>query len=278
MTDPRLPTVLLFLGQSEKADWRCKPWGWFYGKYLGFNVLITDYRGYGLSEGTAGGPNQEFEAYLDAEAAYYFVLAQGIEHENVIAHGCSLGGAYAAALGRFRGVEYVILDHTFTSIADVCANKVPFIPWDTAISSAYVNANIPPNPSLIFAQKNITTDGFNTLNKVSQMEGNIFVISGKNDTVAPSSFGEKLVKARYPDNKEKQKESLLVVEGGHERRGFIFDEDRKALKQFWEALWTHLDAKGFRLRKISEDQYETFRIDDDFVLLYKLCAELLTHT
>lgn len=66
------------------------PWGEFY-KTRGLNVLLVEYRGYGLSEGAAGGVNQEMEAYLDAEAALKFVLSQGVVKNKILAHGYSLG-------------------------------------------------------------------------------------------------------------------------------------------------------------------------------------------
>ena len=209
------PTVILFSGNS----------GIYNGflnvamnyKFLGFNVLLLEYRGYGRSSGEAGGPNQELEAYLDAAAALKFVLSKGISFKKVLAHGYSLGGAYAAALGYFFGLQHVILDHTFTSLAQLCQNKVSFLPWQKIMSHAFAPSSEGDSGSI--------ADGFNSLAKVQKMEGEVFVISGKDDTLTPPQFGEALIKARYPNDAHLQKELHITIAGGHNDGGAFIDTE-----------------------------------------------------
>jgi esterase/lipase len=228
------PTVLLFHGNNGSAS-TMTDWGYYY-KQLGFNVLMVEYRGYGLSEGTAGGPNQELEAYLDAEAALKFVLSKNIPKSNVVAHGLSLGGAYAAALGYFFGVEHIILDHTFTTIGSICGNWVPVRSWDNLISSSYVQTQLDKHPDIPDAS-DLVTDGFNTLAKVQQMTGNIFVICGKKDRMMPLRFGQELIQARYPGKSNTQQNYLVTLEGGHNYDFKLFHENRAAQQKHWAFLY-----------------------------------------
>ena len=54
-------------------------------------MLLFDYRGYGTSQGK---PSEE-GTYLDAEAAWDYLIRQGASPEKIILYGQSLGGAVA---------------------------------------------------------------------------------------------------------------------------------------------------------------------------------------
>src|SRR6185503_8570209 len=64
----------------------------------GLGVLAYDYRGYGAS---AGRPS-EAGLYLDAEAAYDSLVADGIAAERIVCFGESLGGGVSIELARRR--------------------------------------------------------------------------------------------------------------------------------------------------------------------------------
>ena len=88
-------------------------------------VFIVDYRGYGKS----GGSPSEKGLYLDAEAAWDFLLKEkGFKSEQVIVFGESLGGAVAADLAARVRPAALILQSTFTSVPDMAARHYPFIP------------------------------------------------------------------------------------------------------------------------------------------------------
>lgn len=83
------------------------------------NVLLLDYRGYGLSEGRA----TEAGVYADARAGLRHLIEQRSFPENrIIVFGRSLGGAVAVDLVQERELAGVILESTFSSIADVVSN------------------------------------------------------------------------------------------------------------------------------------------------------------
>jgi pimeloyl-ACP methyl ester carboxylesterase len=91
---------------------------------LGVNLFSFDYRGYGRSQGV---PSEE-GTYQDAEAAHAWLVARGFAPENIVALGKSLGGGVASELALRRPLGGLILQSTFTSIADVGADIFPFLP------------------------------------------------------------------------------------------------------------------------------------------------------
>jgi len=84
---------------------------------LGLDVLLLDYRGYGLSEPVA--PN-EAGVCADARAAYaYLAKERRVPEREILVYGRSLGGAVAVDLVRGRPVAGLVLESTFTSVADI---------------------------------------------------------------------------------------------------------------------------------------------------------------
>jgi fermentation-respiration switch protein FrsA (DUF1100 family) len=79
--------------------------------WLGLDVLILDYRGYGRS---AGRPT-EAGLYLDAAAAWdYLVKTRGVAPSDIVVFGRSLGGAVAARLAADARPGALILESTFS--------------------------------------------------------------------------------------------------------------------------------------------------------------------
>ena len=83
---------------------------------LGADVLVLDYRGYGRSEGSAS----EAGVMRDARAGLEHLLEErSLAVDRIVVFGRSLGGAVAVDLARDRPLAGVILESTFTSVADV---------------------------------------------------------------------------------------------------------------------------------------------------------------
>ncbi len=88
---------------------------------LGTDVLLIDYRGYGMSEGTPS----ESGAYADARAGLTYLLEdRGISEQRVVVFGRSLGGVLAVDLAVGRDLAGIILESTFTSVADVARGMI----------------------------------------------------------------------------------------------------------------------------------------------------------
>jgi fermentation-respiration switch protein FrsA (DUF1100 family) len=83
---------------------------------LDCNVLLLDYRGYGLSEGRPS----ESGVYADARAGLrYLVEALELPESRIVVFGRSLGGAVAVDLARNRHLAGVVLESTFSSASDL---------------------------------------------------------------------------------------------------------------------------------------------------------------
>lgn len=92
---------------SLADDWR---------EAINADVVLFDYRGYGLSEGSPS----EAGLARDARAVYRFLTVdRRIDPQRIIFVGRSLGGAVAIDLASAVEVRAVILESTFTSLADV---------------------------------------------------------------------------------------------------------------------------------------------------------------
>jgi len=116
-------TVLICHGNAGNVSHRLKWYSILLD--LGLNVFAFDYRGYGRSEGTPS----EAGTYHDADAALDWLRQNRRPPRQVIALGESLGGAIAAELAiREPSLGGIILQSTFTSVADLGVELFPWLP------------------------------------------------------------------------------------------------------------------------------------------------------
>ncbi len=116
-------TLLFFHGYAGNIADRLDSLSIFHG--LGLNSLIIDYHGYGNSGGTPG----EAETYLDAEAAWSYLLEERrIPAGKTVIFGRSLGGGVATWLAARVKPAGLIIESTFTSVADLGARLYPLFP------------------------------------------------------------------------------------------------------------------------------------------------------
>jgi fermentation-respiration switch protein FrsA (DUF1100 family) len=100
---------------------------------LGLDVLLLDYRGYGLSEGRA----TEEGLYADARAAYaWLVDERGVEPRRLFLIGNSLGSAVAVDLATQRRVAGLVLLGAFTNTPALARQRIRWLPewyleWDS---------------------------------------------------------------------------------------------------------------------------------------------------
>ncbi|MBF0216798.1 MAG: alpha/beta hydrolase [Candidatus Omnitrophica bacterium] len=138
---------------------------------MGVNVFIVDYRGYGYSGGVPG----EKGFYLDAEAAYKYLIdvkkSTGME---IILLGGSIGAAVAVELASKKEVKALIADGAFSSVKDMAAMYYPVIP-----------------PVVISAK-------FDSISKIKDISCPKLFMHSADDEVVPISMGEKLYAAAKP--------------------------------------------------------------------------------
>jgi len=91
---------------------------------LGLHVLAIDYRGFGLSAGTAS----EASIDADAEAAWQELMRRGVAPDRVIIWGHSLGSGPAVQLASGHAAAALVLFGAFTSVPDAAADTYPYLP------------------------------------------------------------------------------------------------------------------------------------------------------
>jgi fermentation-respiration switch protein FrsA (DUF1100 family) len=121
--DPDLKVLLWFHGNagnlSDRLDMAADLCG------LPAGVFIVDYRGYGLSEGKPS----EKGLYRDARAAWdHLTVERKVEPGRIVLFGKSLGGAAAIDLATRVSPAGLIVQSSFTSVPDMAAVAMPFVP------------------------------------------------------------------------------------------------------------------------------------------------------
>lgn len=140
------PTILFFHGNAGNMGHRLQNCvGLYYNLHC--NILLVEYRGYGLSEGS---PTEE-GLYLDAKASLeYLSTRNDINSNEIIVFGRSLGGAIAIDLASRE--EYsskiwcLVVENTFTSIPDMARvifgwklfHLLPLACYKNKVSNLYV--------------------------------------------------------------------------------------------------------------------------------------------
>ena len=102
---------------------------------LPVHIMIVDYRGYGKSEGDVS----EEGTYLDAEAAYDYLLTRS-DTGGIIVYGQSLGAAVAMDLAiRRPKANRLILEAPFLSIREMAKVHYGWLPVGGLITTQYDN-------------------------------------------------------------------------------------------------------------------------------------------
>lgn len=169
---PRGPSdrlLLIFHGNGATMDGDVDLGMAFAGR--GWNVLLVEYPGYGLSSDSSP---SESKIYADAEALLLHVQRQfGIDAGRTAALGHSLGSAVAVEMAARGHVHRIALVSPFTSAPAVGAFH--FMP-----------------PGFKWVPYLITCDRFNNLGKAKSIESPVLIVHGRYDTVVPFYMGEEL--------------------------------------------------------------------------------------
>ena len=150
---------------------------------LRLSVLIFDYRGYGRSQGRIS----EAGTYRDARAAWHYLVDErGLDPQQVVIFGRSLGGAVAAHLAAERSAGAVILESTFTSVPAMGRSLYPYLP--IALMSRY---------------------RYPTGRNVATIRQPVLIVHSPDDELIPYDHGRRLFAAA---NEPKH---FLPIKGGH---------------------------------------------------------------
>lgn len=176
---PGRPVMVYFHGNGGNISYRASRAALF--KAEGCGALLVGYRGYG---GSTGEPS---EAALMADARMMLdrLAARGIPSSRLVLFGESLGTGIAVALASERPVAAVILDSPYTTLADVAALRMPYLPVHL-----------------------LMLDRYDSLATIGRVHAPLLVIHGDQDDVVPFEMGERLFAAAN------EPKSLVRIPGG----------------------------------------------------------------
>ncbi|MFQ3612675.1 MAG: alpha/beta hydrolase [Cyanobacteriota bacterium] len=165
----------------------------------GFSVLAYDYRGYGTSQGDPS----EVGAYKDIEAAYDYLMAQGIPPAQILVYGRSVGGGPSVYLAAQKPVGGVILESTFVTAFRVLT-RIPLLPFDR----------------------------FDNLSRIPNIDCPLLILHGTDDGLIPFWHAQTLYKAARDPKR------LVPIEGANHNNLLEVAGDRyySILHQFVEEL------------------------------------------
>lgn len=192
---PDAPWVLHFHGNGEQlagTEWFAEQWG---ARGVGF--VAVEYPGYGLAREKGTASEASIRAAAQAAQRYLREVLE-VPKERLVLSGQSLGSGPAVALASEGVGSKLILFTPYTSLPDVGARMLPFLPvrW-------------------------LMRDRFDSKARAGQVQQPVLVIHGTNDEVVPFELGETLSQA-FPSAR------LVRIEGGRHNdvsdRGFVWRE------------------------------------------------------
>jgi len=182
------PTIVVFQGNAGNIGDRL-PFLKELNNVVGANTLIVGYRGYSYSEGTPSEKGLQTDSLAIMEHVF---TRTDIDTKRIYVLGTSIGGAvgiYALTRGKGYNVAGLILENTFTSMADMVDQVMP---------------RLAPFKGLILANH------WKSLDLIGKVKVPILFISGTADELVPPEQMEKL----FDSAKESPLKELVEIDGG----------------------------------------------------------------
>ena len=166
----KLKTLVIFHGNAGHLSNRIYKLNELYK--LDINILLISWRGF---SGNKGSPTEK-NLYQDAEASIQWLNEQGVNNNQIILYGESLGSGVAVEIGKENNFNSIILESPFTSIENSAKIYYPYLPV-----------------------KLLLKDRYDSINKIKMINTPILIMHGKKDDVIPFSMGKELFeKANSP--------------------------------------------------------------------------------
>jgi uncharacterized protein len=173
------PVVVHFHGNAEQVGYL----GWLALAYesRGVSFVAVEYPGY---PGTTGGPSEDGIVEASEAALKHLTTELKIDRSRLVLEGQSVGTGVAVTLAARGWGRRLVLLSPYTSLPDVAAKALPFVP-----------------------ARLLMRDRFDSASRAGELKVPTLIIHGTNDQVIPYALGESLSKL-IPGAK------LLTVEGG----------------------------------------------------------------
>ncbi len=183
-------TILFLHGNAGSLENRIHKINHF--KNMNVNFLIIAWRGF---SGNDGQPTEK-GLYEDARSAVRWLKSKGINENNIIIYGESLGTGVAIEIAQNKNFAGIILESPFTSMIDAGKDKYPYLPV-----------------------KLLLKDKYESDKKIKNINSPILIMHGKIDNIVPFHMGEKIYEmanepkfyyfSEYDDHMMEYNESLL---------------------------------------------------------------------
>nr|WP_192985809.1 alpha/beta hydrolase [Pseudomonas sp. EggHat1] len=216
-------TVLHLHGNGGNLAWHLGGVHWL--PEQGYQVLMLDYRGYGLSAGKPRLP----EVYQDIDAAFAWLeQAPQVQGLPLLVLGQSLGGALAVHYlaehpERRSGVQAMALDGVPASYRDVArhALSTSWLTWPLQVPLSW-----------------LVPDGDSAIHRIDRLAGlPLLIYHSVDDTIVPLSNGQRLYQAARPPR-------AFQATGGLHVQTFAEPAWRQSLLAFFSAPQAFVERQG----------------------------------
>ena len=156
-------TILYLHGNAGSLENRIHKINHFHD--MNINFLLLSWRGF---NGNKGEPTEK-GLYKDARSAVKWLENLGINEENIIIYGESLGTGIATEIAQNRNFAGIILESPFTSMIAAGKSKYP-----------------------IFPIKLLLKDKYESDKKIKNIMAPVLIMHGEDDKIVPFWMGEKM--------------------------------------------------------------------------------------
>lgn len=173
----------------------------------GLDVMVFDYEGAGKSKGQS----TDYNMKLATDSFYQYLKNKGMKNKEIIAHGFCMGAGAATDLAARRKGVHVVVDRSFTSVAQMAEDKHPRLyrilsPIIPKVANFDNEANLP------------------------RVKGHIAILKGKDDEFIPKTHAKKNYNSAKTSIRPKQIVRKIKVENVSHFDNSI--KDNKELDRF----------------------------------------------
>lgn len=191
--------ILYFHGNARSMDY-WGAWGEQLSANYRYDVFLVDYRGYGKSRG-----KRTLASMLNDTNLFYEYCQEHFPESKIAVFGRSLGGAFASYICTLKKPDKLLIESSFTTLAEVIKKKYSFLPVKTILKFPFQNRqNIP------------------------DIKIDTYFIHGTEDILVPFSMGEQLYTISGSFSKE-----LFPVSGANHNDLRNFSAYHKALSEIF---------------------------------------------